>query len=347
MPGREVPREFRGRGPVCDHCKAIRRRNDIFIVCNEEGVYKGVGRNCLTDFLGHKNPHAIAAIAEFWFAIETIGSDAESDSELGLGGSCKYWSLEHYLAIVGVAIRGYGWLSRTKARETGERSTADIAWGAMVNDKSREYFIADCGWVTEADAATAAAAIAWAADLHNTAVDFNDYLYSINVVARAAVVEGRTDGLAASIVSGYLREVDRAAMAAREAHSVYFGEVGKREDFTLTLATEPRSFESNWGASWLYKFTDAAGNIATWWASDNGLGDCDAEGVFHALVVGDTKVFKATIKKHEEFRGVRNTVLTRVAIAPAKKVKAARKPRKAAAMANMAANMAGEAVAVG
>ena len=330
LPGREVPREFRGRGPVCDHCKTARRRNDTFVVCNEAGVHKAVGRNCLADFLGHKNPHAIAALAEFWFAIETIGRDSESDSEPGMGGGCKYWSLEHYLSVVACAIRGYGWLSKAKARETDASPTANIAWGAMVHPKSRADFERDCGPVSEADAATAAAAMAWAADLHNTAADLNDYLYSINVIARSAVVEGKTDGLAASIVSGYLREVDRAAMAAREANSVYFGEIGKRAEFTLTLATAPRCFETNWGGSWLYKFTDPAGNIGAWWAGDNAL----------EIEVGETKVFKATPKKHEEFRGVKTTTLSRVALAPPKKEKAARKPRKALAAAAMAENMA-------
>jgi hypothetical protein len=54
-----------------------------------------------------------------------------------------------------------------------------------------------------------------------------------------------------------------------------------------------------WGTTWLYKFTDEAGNVFTWFAS--------------SPVNDEDKVLtiKDTVKKHEEYKGIKQTVMTR------------------------------------
>lgn len=65
VPGDEIPEHYRNANPCnCDHCNINRKRNSTFIVRNESGAFKQIGRSCLKDFLGHASPEQVAAYAE-------------------------------------------------------------------------------------------------------------------------------------------------------------------------------------------------------------------------------------------------------------------------------------------
>ncbi len=315
VPGHTVPVEFRGRGTVCDHCGTLRRRNDTFIVRHEDGTCKQVGRSCLGDFLGHADPHQIASAAEFFVRLGTICSEFEDEREAG--GRCRYSSLDHYLAWVATVIRTCGWLSRGKARETFKMATADYAMSLMCNPRTQYEFIREFGRPSEEDEATVTDVIAWARSLSDRE-ELNDYLYSLNAIARAGIVDDRSLGIAASMIVACRFDRDKQAEAAREkteaAKNQHFGTVGERAEFTLTLIGEPQPIEGEFGTTWIHRFRDETGNYATWFGSNNNLG----------MEVGEAKRLKATVKKHDIYHGMAQTILSRVAIAPAPKAKKAR-----------------------
>lgn len=304
VPGESVPVAFRGRGPVCDHCRANRRRNDTFVVANDAGEFKQVGRNCLADFLGHVDPHAIAGAAEILCELRELAAGAVDDDFFGMGwGRANAWSIEYFLSMTAASIRAFGWLSRGAARENGGCATADVALLQIVNrDKIPER---DRITPTDDDKRLAETAAAWAADLHvaqPAEVERSDYLHSVNVVARVGYVNHKTAGLAASIVAVYQREQQRELQKQAAAASQHFGTVGKRAEYVLTL-TAIRFFESAFGTKALHSFVDAAGNVAVWWATRAG-----------DMRVGETCRVKATVKSHDDYRGVKQTTLTRCTV---------------------------------
>ena len=72
---------------------------------------------------------------------------------------------------------------------------------------------------------------------------------------------------------------------------------------------------NDWGLTTLVMFRDAVGNKAKWFAS----GSCGFE-------VDSVVTVKATVKDHEEYRGSRQTTLSRVILATETEVaKAAKK----------------------
>lgn len=99
------------------------------------------------------------------------------------------------------------------------------------------------------------------------------------------------------------REAKRAAEKETEAAASEY--VGKAKDrLTIQTATAAllTSWETGFGTTYLYKFTDAAGNVFIWKAS--------------AKVDGltDNVTLKGTVKAHNERDGVKQTVLTRCKI---------------------------------
>ncbi|UKL30051.1 hypothetical protein [Bacillus phage PK2] len=81
--------------------------------------------------------------------------------------------------------------------------------------------------------------------------------------------------------------------------SEYVGSVGERINALELSVTFVKQFESEWGISTLHKFTDDAGNVFAWFSSSK------------TLELGNKYRMNATVKKHEEFREEKQTVLTR------------------------------------
>lgn len=287
VPGIEVPEKYRTSPPECDHCHTARRRKEVFLVRNESGEYRQVGRQCLADFLGHTDPRNIAE----YFRI--LQEAEEAALEYGAwDGQSNTWGLKGYLTYVAGCIRQWGWVSRTRARDDYRLlATADEAWYNMVKAQGPQRNFRP----TPEDEALAEEVLKWGKGLAQQK-DLSEYLWNLRTIALSEVVTPKTAGLAASMVVAYTTEKNKAVEAKT---SEYFGQVGQRGEFLLTV-TEDRRLESIYGLTILYKFVDSAGNMAVWFAS-NGV----------ELKVGQTYRVRATVKAHEEYQGVKQTVLTR------------------------------------
>lgn len=118
----DLPTRFRNfeTCTVCEHCKVNRRRSETFVLQNEAGEFKQVGRQCLVDFLGSSatDPMAAASYAELvWTAME----EAEAaGSGGGFGGGDGLVSMNVFLAHVAMGCRMDGWMSRGAARKINE-----------------------------------------------------------------------------------------------------------------------------------------------------------------------------------------------------------------------------------
>jgi hypothetical protein len=103
------------------------------------------------------------------------------------------------------------------------------------------------------------------------------------------------------------RQLEAAATAVerqkeREAEgraSEHVGEVKERIEFEAEVIGVYGT-EGFYGHTDIVKFKDADRNMFTWFASD-----------YTDLERGDRMTIKGTVKKHDEFRGVKQTVLTR------------------------------------
>jgi hypothetical protein len=100
-------------------------------------------------------------------------------------------------------------------------------------------------------------------------------------------------------------ECDYAAQKALDERSEPFsdhqGSVGEKIERNAVL-TKSRWIESMYGSTLMHTFVDDGGNIYIWFS--NGRSGYGLDEGTHYLIHG-------TVKKHDTFRGVRQTVLTR------------------------------------
>ena len=306
VPGETVPAEYRTAAGRCDHCKASRNRVAHHVVRNEAGEFKMVGSTCIKDFLGGDSVEKVLGELARWGAFGELMGAAEDKDFMG-GGSHggRFIDLVTFLGFAAECIVQFGWMSRGKARDTeGATATADDAMNAMFPDP-REKFT-DRVVVSDNSKALAAKALDWALALDAAAKE-NDYLYNVSVIAQCEALPSKGVGIAASIISAYKRTMEQEA--AREydrVTSAHFGAVKKREVFVLKVLGIT-TLEGDYGTTFLHRMVDESGNKATWFSSSVVL----EEGVFLQV--------KATVKKHDEFKGVKQTVLSRCAVVEEKK----------------------------
>ena len=324
LPGYELPELFRQADRFnCDHCHKHLWRRDTFVMRNEAGDYKQVGRQCLRDFLGHENPEHAAAYAEYYLTIFSMADDAR-EYDFGGGGHYaeEYFDLGMILSHTVASIEAYGWMSRGKAETGLGRPTSDRVSSYLSPNGDHDVKLN----ASAEDQEEAASIIEWALALPQAEVDKDDYLYNIHIMAKAGVATWRRLGFACSMVASYRYRMgklsERKAKMLEADKSEYFGEVGKRlliGEVILVGAYGP--WESQFGTSRLYKFKKD--NFVFTWLTGSVLnhetkrtvGEGALEGQitdYKKVEIGEAVMIKvAKVKEHKEWHGWKETAILR------------------------------------
>lgn len=276
--------EYRTATAVCDHCNLDRRRNETFVIENEAGERKQIGRNCLALYIGIDPVNAIRALT-YW---DDLGAFLREDDFDGAGGS-GHWSFDTdwYLTNVCCQIRLHGY---TPASSTFEgQPTRDRAFYNMVDYGKKDKGVEIFDTVTPEDIAQATAAREWILAEDKSQSD-NEFEYNLWRTALSDSIPERGRGFLAYLPVAHAKAVEREltqkARKAQAADSNFVGEIKQRLVFTLTcLNVIPH--EGMYGTSYITKLVDADGNLFTWFGS-------------YPLEQGKTYTGKWTIKKHDD-----------------------------------------------
>jgi len=301
--GIEVPERYYTGDPVCEHCHSNRVRKDTYIVMNEEtGEFKQVGRSCLADYT-----HGMSAegVAQYISAFDEIIAGEYIDPGMRF---TKYVQTEEYLRYVAETIRHFGYVKRVD----GQRSTTDRAteyygvdhgwmsgwWGHEIK-KEHEMEMEACGFDAESKEAAeeTSNALAWLAVQEES----NNYIHNLKTACANEYMSGRDLGILASLFPTYNRELayenQRKQEAARGKLSEHVGNVGDRIEISVCSVKLVTSWEGAYGVTYVWQITDPSGNVFTWKTGNSIPSSCGK--------------IKGTVKEHKEFRGVKQTELTR------------------------------------
>lgn len=301
-PGCELNAKWRSATPDCQHCGTTRNRLKTYVLEHESGEVKQVGSTCIGDFLGDHgtNPEGLAAYEEELFALS-----AESWSEEGEGGASGSNLLDttHLLEAAAAHIRLYGWTSRSAAKMdlTGQTiPTANLVQGWLLFQSRYATRELKERWEearpTDADKEKAEKAREWARRLNPV----SDYEHNLKTIASLEVIGLKHLGIAVSLINAYDRAIGEEIRRNRAAIvSEHFGEVKVRGNWGA-IVTRVNTIEGQYGTTWIVGFSVGAGNEAVWFASKN-----------PDVSVGDAVVLAGSVKKHDTYKGVKQTTLTR------------------------------------
>lgn len=303
VPEKEVPEMYKNLDSInCDHCGWNRYRNHSILIRHmETGEYKQVGSTCVKDFFAGNDPRGFMFVASIKFDT-IIGGLKEEDGFGSNGYNYTGYDLMETLTMTAAAIKKWGWLSKSKSYHYSQPSTAEHVLDNL--NPHPNMPISDKCFISDDDKATAEATLEF---WKNVNPENNDYLLNCTKLVKMGYVPSKFMGFACSMVSTYQREMEKNIVKADMPESNHVGQVGDRLKRVQVKVLYAKNIESDWGVSTLYGFQDSLGNIyKTFYSGSNWSADKD-----------DVLIIDGTIKKHDEFKGSKQTMLNRVAASAA------------------------------
>jgi len=294
--------------PHCQHCGHNRHRKETYLIKGMPENFVQVGSTCIKEYTGI-DPNRVFKWIEYIADVERL---------LGSGEHCtpreaSYIDTQCYLTHVARIIRTDGWTPRSKADGIMRHATADTSLSYMLDCRDRkverdEYPTAD-------DAELAQAAVDHIKEVQTS----SDYEWNLKVSVKNETVPYKALGIVASLIPYYKRHleqtIERTAQYDKDKESTHVGTVGKREDFILTLTKMLPLEGGQYGPTYLHKFRDQDGNVVSWFSSKMYFDTPSDNGnVSEALTEGETYTLKATVKKHDDYQGIPQTLITRAKI---------------------------------
>ncbi len=284
----------RVRPGECDHCHTTRlRRSTVLVAHDDTGRLLQVGRSCLKDFLGHSS-------------LPVFLTDDDVTAHLrptGAGSAVAGWDTDTVLAYAWAAVTAFGW-TPTSAADSRRPPTRDLVRDALGHDAHTQDLRAVLApHLAEAVGQAPVIRAALLAGLTAT----SGYEANLTAVLRCDQVEARHLGLAVSAIAAHQRlhiQQERAA-AVEQARTVvdHAGVVGERVTLTGTVTTALRVDGYTYHSpDQVLLIIDAGTAVAKTTTT--------AAWAYH-VKVGDQITVTGTVKAHTEWRGLKQTVLTR------------------------------------
>ena len=305
IPGETIPAQYHNAEPICEHCNTRRLRNETFILQEiETGSYKLIGRQCVRDYIGYD----AKSIFQYLSWIRKL--ETEIDEEDGFwGGSNGRWDCgidsDEVLAATACIIHRYGWLSKSKANydETPTAShVIDFFFPPKFGSGAYETWKQ---WVASLDAENekwkkeAKSARAWLKEQTDT----SEYMHNLHAINNNAsnTTPLKLFGYWCSLIAAYQRAMEQLREAERTLKiNEHVGTPKQRQDFNVSVRSV-RVFEGNYGYTYKHTFLDDQGHTLIWWASSE-----------QDFKTGEKYTIKATVKKHDEYNGWKQTIINRV-----------------------------------
>lgn len=278
--------------PRCQHCNGSHGQKVTFIVRNAAGAALQVGRTCLRDYCGI-DPAAALAAFDLSEILSGYGIDADGIDAERVQGLPRMYPAGDVLAL---ACRVYAAQGYRRTDEPGSNK------GALLD------LIARREQPTPAEMAAAADMVAFVRGLDDGAAIASG-LNNVRACVAAGYVKAAQAGIMAAAPLFVQRARERAARdaeraaqnAAAAAVSQYVGAVGDRLTLDLSALELCTSWETQYGVTYLYKMRDVAGNVLVWFAS--------------RMIDTSARRIKCTVKDHSTRDGIKQTIVTRCAVA--------------------------------
>ena len=299
-PGQELG-GYSPRGDnACDHCQVERSRSRLYLVRDDrDGTIIQLGHSCIELYTG-VSPKGLWSLT----FDEELDAFTRNDVEGGFGP-------RHYGASVDIVL-AYAFAHSDKGRAYvpsgmySETSTVSMVRTSLffdinkLKDPYRSYYrdkaAEAAGHLADTDLIAAIKA-----SVVETSED-SDYGRNLRVLLAGESVTGKNVGILGSLVKVYARQ--QQIEAERKAHPVvagYLGEVGERIKDIAATAKTVKYDEGNWGTTTFLVAIADDGHMLVWKAH-------------RALDIESGQRFTiaaATVKAHETYREVDQTVITR------------------------------------
>lgn len=296
IPGESAPRALWDvEANRCDHCHVRHQRTKGMLIRHEDGTHMVVGSACLKDFLGHISAETLTAIMKFERSLETM----QEDDEDAYGSSMPYvYGVHQALAAAAMLVEQNGYV---KATDEGPATKYTVMTYMRPYTFEEKEFVAN-NPLGEKHYQKATDIIEWSKTLN----DSNEYTYTLKNIlnAESGVCTGKRMGILVSAVVVYDRAMsEKVEVESNATVNEYVGVIKERlKGLPLTVQKAIHGF-NDFGNTTMLIMADVDGRKFVWYASRS-----------VEVEIGDAITIDGTVKDHREYKGIKQTILTRVKI---------------------------------
>jgi hypothetical protein len=307
----ELDRFVAASNKNCDYCHSARDRANTYVIREDAtGNLKQVGGNCLGKYLGDAARKLVGASFGLYAAL----GDSEAKNEGGGRKQKITYDVESILAATSAMVGKYGYQKRDGGKEPtsgwlqtvmyyggpyhGPNTPPDI----VKADLEKKETINN---PTSADYKKADEVIKWFKSLPEDEIKNSQFMWSVKNIVDADMVSVKSVGLIAALIPMHYRATaapkPQQQQAAPKPTSEWVGTPGQKIPPTKVKVVYTNVIDGQWGRSQLVKFVDDKGNNYTWFNSSA-----------DDLKQDQQYTITGKIKKHDEYKGNKTTVLTHV-----------------------------------
>lgn len=292
---------------TCDYCKTNRKRNKTYLVVNQEtGEWKQLGKECLKLFVTGIDIDAIATFESF---IKEAEDMANPSDEFFYERRFRFVKVADALAFACAVYRERGYLAtRDFAGNVNDLCNKNIIQRKLLRlyGCNSDFLNITNSTRSEIDAMSFTTDI----DTKDTISDVEQlpddpYYNNLKVIVTNEYIPLTKLGLLASIpkaVERYKEEKRRQEEKEKlAAESNYLGSVGEKISIHFVSGREVACCDTQFGLLHIYEFKDVNGNTVVWKSSSS-------------KDIPESGVVTGTVKAHEEYDGVKQTVILRAKI---------------------------------
>ena len=283
-----VPPMYRDRCE-CDHCKSNRIRKYTVLLHNEStDEYIQVGKGCVKDYLGNDMSDYASYLSFFSNLDEEVDGLRER-----FPGCTPSFKFEEILAQTIERVDRFGYISKSKSYDCGVVATSTAVYAALnncdINGESFEVYKVSAETIELVEKIR---------EFIRNLDDTSDYAHNLKVLESMSYIENKNLGLVVSAVATYSKAMADKKEKETTIPSEYIGNVGGKIEFTA-IPECICTLDGMYGLTFIYKMM--IGSNVVIWKTNRGLEQEETS-------------FKATIKEHSEYRGVKQTVITRARV---------------------------------
>lgn len=293
----KVPSKYNATPRICEHCGTVRHRKDTFLIYNSKtNEFKQVGSSCLLDYTRGLDADVCASIMSCLDQIANLSNtDFCLEDTLTYHNTCCSVDSSEVKKFAYALVSKYGYIKEGEINcESSARMLSEFMFHLCSNDEwenkfgdlklPEDYAIKNIDTFTESINSEYGymrnAKLAWL----NTYCEFRDF------------------SLICSFIATYLKIKSDTDKKVNSDSNVFVGNIGDR--ITLKVSNVrvlycKGSYSYNGPVVTQLELTDECGHIYLWSTSS---------------VVQPNMTVKATVKGHNVYRGVNQTVITRGSI---------------------------------
>lgn len=305
-----VPTRYFSSNPcTCDYCKTNRQRNKTYLVVNREtGEWKQLGKECLKLFVTGIDIDAIATFESF---IKEAECAANPGDEFFYNKRFKFVKVADALALAYAVYSERGYL----ATRDSVGNSNDLCNKNIVQRKLTQQYGCDSDFLNITNSTRGKIdAMIFKSDINAVKDAIGDieqlpddpYYSNLKAIVVNEYIPLNKLGLLVSIPKAIDRyEKEKRRQEEKEklaAESNYLGSVGEKISVNFASGREVACCETQFGLLHIYEFKDTNGNVVVWKSSSS-------------KDIPESGTVTGTVKAHEEYNGIKQTIILRAKIA--------------------------------